>query len=258
LEALLDCKHTPRVFVLLRGDEPLAMVVGHVRQQRLDWNIGYMKLGSSKVRVFRAVTGGYLGTIAAAEDADLLCDALLESLAHAEVDVVQLSGLRTDSSAFDVALSRPSPWCRDRFVDVEPHWSLAVPTSFEDFYRTRSKNTKAMIREYKNRIEKRFGAGLELRRFSRVADVDSVLEGMERIARKTYQRGIGVGFRDTPETRDEFVASAERGWLRAYLLYIKGAPVAFWTGSVYAGTFTSHFTGYDPELAYYHPMSSCA
>ena len=42
-----------------------------------------------------------------------------------------------------------------------------------------------------------------------------------------------------------------RGWFRVYVLYVGGAPVAFWQGSVYARTFFTGTPGYDPAFADY-------
>ena len=44
----------------------------------------------------------------------------------------------------------------------------------------------------------------------------------------------------------------ERGWFRAYVLYVDDEPCAFWMGFGYRGVFRTGLTGYDPAYAEYH------
>jgi CelD/BcsL family acetyltransferase involved in cellulose biosynthesis len=46
---------------------------------------------------------------------------------------------------------------------------------------------------------------------------------------------------------------AEKGWLRAYVLYIGDRPCAFWVGTLYCQEFHSDFMGYDPDYSKYSP-----
>jgi CelD/BcsL family acetyltransferase involved in cellulose biosynthesis len=76
---------------------------------------------------------------------------------------------------------------------------------------------------------------------------------VEEVAKKTYQRGMGVGFQSNQEMREHFELQAGNGWLRAYVLYLESTPAAFWIGDVYQQTFYSHFMGYDPVFAKHSP-----
>jgi len=80
-----------------------------------------------------------------------------------------------------------------------------------------------------------------------------MIKDVESVARKTYQRGIGVGFVDTEEMRACLGLLARGGRLRAHLLYAAGEPRAFWVGTVHGHTFHSNFMGYDPGLSQYSP-----
>jgi CelD/BcsL family acetyltransferase involved in cellulose biosynthesis len=83
---------------------------------------------------------------------------------------------------------------------------------------------------------------------SRPEELEPVLPHMEAVAQKTYQRGLGVGFENSPEVLARLRLFAQKGWLRVYILYIEGVPCSFWTGSVYEGVFLSEYMGYDPAL----------
>src|SRR5262249_11477905 len=58
---------------------------------------------------------------------------------------------------------------------------------------------------------------------------------------------------DTPAARDHFIAYAERGWLRSYLLLSGDHCIAFVIGMQSAGVFRYEFPGYDPAGAPYGP-----
>jgi CelD/BcsL family acetyltransferase involved in cellulose biosynthesis len=58
-----------------------------------------------------------------------------------------------------------------------------------------------------------------------------------------------VGFVDDEATRARTLLALERGWLRAWVLYVDERPVAFWMGDAYRGRFRSMIPGYDPDWA---------
>jgi hypothetical protein len=45
------------------------------------------------------------------------------------------------------------------------------------------------------------------------------MEHAESIAEKSYQRGLGVGFANTPEVRKRLELESQKKWLRASILY---------------------------------------
>src|SRR5208283_3583735 len=73
------------------------------------------------------------------------------------------------------------------------------------------------------------------------------------VAKKTYQRGLRVGFADSAGVRKRLELCARKGWLRAYLLYLGDRPVAFWIGTLCGETFLSEYMSYDPELRQFSP-----
>jgi len=75
----------------------------------------------------------------------------------------------------------------------------------------------------------------------------------EVIARESYQRRLRVGFYEKPAVRARVELAAREGWLRAYILYLNGAPTAFWIGSLHNKVFFSDYLGYRPDYAKYGP-----
>jgi CelD/BcsL family acetyltransferase involved in cellulose biosynthesis len=100
-------------------------------------------------------------------------------------------------------------------------------------------------------LEKAFPGAVRYACFSAPIEMEKLFEDVIRVARKTYQWGLGVGFQDNEEHRKRLRLEAEKGRLRAYVLYLKDEPVAFWIGTVYKDTFWLDFTGYDPAFCKY-------
>lgn len=238
-----------------RDGQPVALIAGRLSETDHEWRLGYLKLGSTRARIFRVVTGGFLGTIEGDEEARLLCRALVDYLREGEADAVQLVGVRVGSPLLRAAMESAGWLLRDRSVHVEPHWWLSLPGSYEEYYRSRTRNTKHTIRQCRNRIEKKFGDRVEVRCYRKPDEVAVAMRDIERIAAHTYQRALGVGFIADEERRREWKHEAEQGWLAAFVLYLDGQPSAFWTGAIYRNIFNSYTTGFDPKLAYHHPGS---
>lgn len=86
-----------------------------------------------------------------------------------------------------------------------------------------------------------------------MSEIENLAAEVERLASRSYQRGLGAGFSDTPKVRNQLRLKAERGWLRGYVLYLGGKPCAFWIGDINRGTFGSDYLGYDPDFAKHSP-----
>ena len=82
-------------------------------------------------------------------------------------------------------------------------------------------------------------------------NVKKICSGLEEVVKKTYHRKIGVGFVYNQEFLGRFALEAQKGWLRAYILYIDDIPEAFWLGYLCHGTFYLAFTGYNPAYRKY-------
>ena len=83
--------------------------------------------------------------------------------------------------------------------------------------------------------------------------MDRAVRLVEAIARKTYQRGLGAGFRDTPEARSRWRTAAGQGCLRAYVLWLGGEPAAFCTGFALDSTLWLEHLGFDPVFRRFRP-----
>jgi CelD/BcsL family acetyltransferase involved in cellulose biosynthesis len=55
------------------------------------------------------------------------------------------------------------------------------------------------------------------------------------------------------EHKRRMIQAAEKGWLRAYILYINEKPAAFWILTRYKKKCLSNFLGFDAQYAKYSP-----
>jgi hypothetical protein len=242
----------PHVVVLERDGEPEAMVVARIESLSLAVKLGYKKVFTRHVRSLTVVYGGLFG-IADEETFGMMLASLRRSLADNEADVCIFRHLPVDSPWYRIASSEPSFLVRQHVAEVGVHWELDLPGSVDELKRTLSKRTRQNLNNYANRLKRDFGDSLEVRVFEDPAEIDELFRDVETVAAKTYQRGLGVAFGDTPAHRRRTQLCMERGWFRGYVLYLEGRPVAFGVGERYHGTYRAGRPGYDPDFAGYRP-----
>ena len=237
------------VFFLPDDVAPQAAFVGRVEDVSLRVSAGYRSVYSPRVRAITLVHGGVLG-VERPDRAQEIVARLRDALTAGVAEAVFLPALRTDSELYAAAASVRFPF-RQPFAVRTLHWGLQLPGSFEEFLATRSTKTRKNLRVDRNRLRRDYGEALELRVFRDPSDADELFRDVATVAAKTYQHGLGVAFANTDEDKALTALALDRGWFRAYVLYIGGAPVAFWLGSVYARTFFTGTPGYDPGFADY-------
>jgi CelD/BcsL family acetyltransferase involved in cellulose biosynthesis len=124
-----------------------------------------------------------------------------------------------------------------------------LPATFEDFVASRSPNTRWRIRREARRLEEELGDDLAVEIVRDESGLDQLVRDADLVASRTYQRALGAGFSDTPEQRALAQVGLEHGWLRGYLLYLRGEPIAYWLCSVYRETMLIRTAGYDNAYA---------
>lgn len=242
----------PHVIALYRNEKPEALFVGRIEDVKMDIKLGYQTLIRPKVRSLSVGMGGILGCPTAL-GCDLLVSELCDVLSRREADLVFLQGLRIDSFIFGAANTKSTWMSRDGSTSPNLHWRIKLPNTYDEYFNSLSKETRRRLRKESNRISKNFGASISLKCYSSADDIDVILQDQERIASKTYHRGLGVGFVDNVETRRRYELALARGLLRSYIIYVENNPVVFLQGICYGSTFYAGTTGYDPQYGYYHP-----
>jgi hypothetical protein len=128
---------------------------------------------------------------------------------------------------------------------------MVLAENMDQVFSAFSSGLRAEVRRKKRKIVSDFGDRTRIQCFRDESDLENVIPQVEEVAKKTYQRGLGVGFENSPRLRQRLELCARQQWLRIYLLTIDGKPCAFWIGTVYNGTFYSDYNGYDPSFRDY-------
>jgi hypothetical protein len=239
----------PHVVLLEKSGRPMALLVARLEEIPFRSRIGYKVVFSPTVRSLTVVYGG----IAYADDnsGEDLFKALVASIENGDADVLMLGNLRTDTSFYRSSLSYAGFFRHQHFTMTSKHWRLFLPPSYDDFLASRTRSTRESVRRYKRRLEREFGNELIFEVYREEKDYDRIVRDLDLIAGKTYQRGLGVGFEPTEEQLSHLRLSLKHRWYRAYVLYLRGEPVAFWDGHAYKGTFFISIPGYDPSFSDY-------
>ncbi len=235
----------PHVVVLDRPGAAPALAVARLEQRTIDLKVGYRTLAQPRLRVLSVVYAGIAG--AADEEAyGILLEELYRAVRDGEAEMLCVAKLHADSRLCELARLFAPRLCRDYLPVVLPRTDVAVPGEFDEFLKSRSRNTRDNVKRYGRKLERAHEGALEVRSFRKPAELDEALFAMESVAATTYQRALGVGFRDEPLQRALLETAAHKGHFRAWVLSIAGEPAAFWYGLAYGETFYIGSPGYDP------------
>jgi CelD/BcsL family acetyltransferase involved in cellulose biosynthesis len=236
----------PHVIHVDRPGRPPLMAIGRVEQHALETKIGYRVLLRPRMRILTVVYAGISGADSDADHA-LILGELRGALARGEADVLCLTKLQLGTPLRELAAAAAPRACRDHLPAVFPRSDVEVPDDFAAFLKARSRNTRDNVKRYGKRLEQAHGDQLRIDRYRDERDIDALFARFEPVAATTYQRALGVGFRDEPRQRELTAIAMRNGWFRGWSLSIGDKPVAFWYGMAYAGTFFIGTPGYDPD-----------
>ncbi len=240
----------PHVMVLSCDGHPQAILVGRIEEKPFDIKIGYKTLFQINARILTTVYEARLGKASASFDAAFVAE-LVKCLKQGEADVVLLDHLLPDSSLYRCATMNPGILSRDLSPVTSTHRAMRLPGTTQALYQGFSPHLRRQARKIAKRLMNEFNGRVRIECFREPDTVDCMIQIIEQIAAKTYQRALGVGFTDNLEIRRRMHFASGRGWLRTYVLYLEDRPCAFWIGTLYKTTFYSEFQGYDPSYANY-------
>ncbi len=125
------------------------------------------------------------------------------------------------------------------------HHAADLPDTFDAYLKGLSTRSRQSVLYSERKLEA--AATVELACYSRLEQVDDFLRYGTAVSRLSYQwRLLGLGLRDDSETRASLQLAATRGWLRSYVLWVGGKPVAFMLGFQYGDTYDYTDVGFDP------------
>jgi hypothetical protein len=244
----------PHVMVVYRDGEVECIFVGRLREGRTSFSMGGAKIFLPQAHTLYFLPEGLLGNQSVASS-HLLVRAIMKSLHDGEADFAEVDRLRLDSLLYRAARHLPNILLRDHFPPTVRHRSLILPNSFQDLVASLSRKNRHNVRSQSRRLLEKFRGQIRIQCLRREDELEDLIRDAEEIAKKSYQRTLGMGFSDEFETREELRMEARKGRLYGYVLYLGEKPCAFIIGRRYQGTFYGHSMGYDPEYSRYSPGS---
>jgi len=237
----------PHVIVLYRNGEPTALLAGRLDLGRVDYQLGYLRTPSVHSRALMFM--GFRGE-QTQENCTPIIESLLQTLEIGDADYAQIPTIH-DSGIYRVALQLPTFLCRDHLPELSQNYILRISGDFKQVYSRLSSNLREQIRRKKKKISADFNGDAKFICYTQPSDLETVVPQIEEVARKSYQRALGVGFSNTEAMRRRLEFCAAKGWLRIFVAYLGGRPTGFSIGTVCNKTYTSDFLGYDPQYRDY-------
>jgi len=129
-----------------------------------------------------------------------------------------------------------------------------IRSTWDDYLETRSKHLQKEWRRKRRRLEE--AGRVEIVTVTSAEDLDRVLPHVRQIEQQSWKEERGSSLSSDPAGGRFYAELArkvtERGWLRLYILYLSGQPVAHILGVAYAGELLALKTSYD---AAFHRLS---
>lgn len=240
----------PYIIVVGPIGRPRAILIGRIEQTRMPIKIGYTTIWSPRVKTLFLAYGGLLG-----EESHQTCKYFISQLratmVHREVDLVCFNQLNVESDLYQLLADETHTRGRSLVLTHNTHRSLSLASPYDSFLRRLSKKTRDNFKRYAKRLSHHFGDQLVTKCYRDADDFDRIFLDSESVAQKTYLRGIGAGFRDDEITRRLYTVALDRGWLYAYIMYIRSEPVAFCHVLKYGNTAFANGRGFDSAFRSY-------
>ncbi len=241
---------SPCVFVLLGNDGIISILVGRIEHTKLPFRLGYANIGKIPVRRLVLMEGGFMGE-RGKESWSAFLQFISDYLDKAGLDMAFFESVSLQSPEYQAANALFSRFRLSSTGGYAEHWLLRLPKTYEEFMAARSKKRRYWLNRLPRVLDKEFPGTWRMVRYTEPGEVDAFAAAAESVARKTYHRGLGVGFHANQETLSRLSMEARKGQLNGYVLFINGEAKAFWHCFTYSDILYLASTGYDPEFGSY-------
>jgi len=239
---------SPYVVSLLHDNRLQVALGGWIERGAVDLHVGYWTPLHVAVRRIVIPMRGLLGRDDEATSRRMI-EGVIQDLRQGRADVARFEFLEEGSPLLRAIRSVPLGFrMRDHVPERRIHRYLNLPATFDEYQRVH-KGLMQKVRKF----EQAFRGRYEYRLLTRAGEVDAFCDGADAVARKTYQRALGVGFLNNAKDRRRLEGAARHGVWRAFVALVDGKTVAFWCGCQFESTVSLWWTGYDTEFQEYSP-----
>lgn len=248
----LDNVISPYIILFSVDGQPETLAVGRIENNDMVISLGYKTFYKVKVKCLTILYAGLLGNWSN-EINIALVRALMKELRYKVADIAWFNLLHVQSDLYNISKKIPNYFCRDHVIEKNTHWKMTLPDSFDSFLKKMTAKHRYWLNRLPRVFQKDYPGKIEYKYFKNGEYFEQLIADIERIARKSYQRGIGAGFIDNSMMRQCLSVAAKKGHMRAYLLYVDDEPCAFWIGTLYKNIFYLDYTSYDATYKRYEP-----
>jgi CelD/BcsL family acetyltransferase involved in cellulose biosynthesis len=240
----------PCVITVYDSGVARAMLVGQVRKRRASTVVSFLNIPGPQERVLEIRKGGRMGQPSSQIDR-LLALELLRITKRGDVDTLCFERLPLHSELLRQIQHLRGLSVRERVPHTFCYSVLSLTAPERKRPRVFSGKARREVRRKTRILERAFPNQVQLRCFSQPNELDAGMCDAMRVAVTTWQYYLGLGLADTAQTRETFRFFAKQGWLRIYVLYVKGVPCAFLVGQLYNNTFHCQYAGYHPNYTHF-------
>jgi hypothetical protein len=240
----------PHILVAEQNGEPVVILIGRLERTQVQIRLGYFPLFRLNIRQLTFLQDGLIGDCSK-EITRALVEQIMECLRAGTADRALFERVEVGTELYRLARTVPGVWTGDYSMDTTEGWKTKLPATLEEFLKRRSKKHRYWLRRIGRVFEEDFSGQVKYQIYQNRSEVEAFCACAEAVARKTYHRGLNVGFVDNAQNRRRLELAGDKGWLRGYVAFIGREPVAFWCGRLYQGVMLLDWTGYDPAYGRY-------
>lgn len=240
----------PHVFVAHRGETPEAMLIGKLEHRPIPIQLGYLHLRTPRLRVLTLVYGGLRGSTAV-DTTEALVKEVLKTLRRGEADVAVFEPLAVNSQLCHALGALSDKFERGLYCTRQNQYRMQLPASSRELLEMIPAKERRNYLRKGRKLVRDFSGDVSCQWYKQPSP--AMYRDLEFVAQRSYQRGLGVGFEDTPELRGWWELAGYKGWLRVCILYVGGKPCAFLTGVAHSGILWGDYMAYNCEFASYSP-----
>jgi len=229
---------------------PQVILAGRVEDDSLTARTGHVSMSGPRTRSLVFIYGGLLGNPTQGE-CSLLVGKMLSTLRRGEADRIFFNHLPVHSMLHEALTRIPRFYSRDYCSFIQIHRRLQLPSNLAEFRGRLSPKVRSNLRWKANKLIKQHLGDVRIDCFSKPSEFGPMIHAIESVAAGAYQRGPGTSFGSSADDRMRLQMKSDKGWLRSFVLFVGDRPCAFWSGTLYGGTFHSDFVGYDSAFREY-------
>jgi CelD/BcsL family acetyltransferase involved in cellulose biosynthesis len=243
-------KIRPQVFVAYRGDTPEAILIGKLEHRQIVIRMGNLNVRTPRLGVLTFVYGGLRGSTGR-ETTEALVEEALKAVRCGEADVAVFECVAVNSQLHNTLLAVPRRFERGFHCEQHNQYRMQLPRSSQQLQQIIPAKQRSNYLRRGRKLVRDFCGEVSYQWYRQTSH--EMYRDLEFVAERSYQRGKGVGFEDTPELRRWWEFAGTKGWLRVCILYAGGKPCAFFTGMAHSGILWGDYMAYDHQFAPYSP-----